>query len=293
MMSESRMHPGEVGTDATLVHRLLARQFPSWAGLRIVPVPSWGTDNALYRLGEDMVIRLPRIEWAAGGVASDFRWLPDLALRLPVAVPVPLALGKPGEGFPWSWGVYRWLEGESPAGEAPEYLAADLASFLTALHGVEMPGGPPAPRGVPLSDRDAQTRVAIGALAGEFEERAMLAAWEHALRSPGWAAAPVWIHGDLLAGNLLLHEDRLAAVIDFGGVGIGDPASDLIIAWSLFTGAARGVLREAIAVDPATWARGRGWALSWAVIARAYYRKTNRALAVVAGRTIREVLAES
>jgi aminoglycoside phosphotransferase (APT) family kinase protein len=289
------MHADEVETDAGLVRRLLAGQFPDWASLPIDPVPSSGTDNALYRLGDEMVVRLPRIRGAVAGIEKDFRWLPELAPRLPVAAPAPLARGAPAEGYPWEWGVYSWLEGENPtpgsAGDA-EGLAEDAARFIEAMHAIDPAGGPPARRGMPLAVQDERVRAALVALRGTIDTGAATAAWEEALEAPPWSRAPVWVHGDLLPGNLLLRGGRLTGVIDWAGVGIGDPACDLIIAWGLLTSETRPLFRDRLGVDDATWTRGRGWALSLALIAVPYYKDTNPEFAATARRLLGEVLAD-
>jgi aminoglycoside phosphotransferase (APT) family kinase protein len=289
------MHADEVDTDMSLVRRLLRAQFPQWAALAMERVPSTGTDNALYRLGNDMVERLPRIDWAVEGSRREREWLPRLAPLLPVAIPVLLAQGTPAEGYPWEWGVYEWLEGENPTIDGiadSDSLARDVAQFVDALHRIDLTDGPPATRGVPLAMRDDPTRTAIAALRGLIDTEATTALWEAALQTPPWSRAPVWVHGDLAPGNLLLQGARLTAVIDFAGVGVGDPACDLIVAWNLLPVAARSVFRAALDVDDATWDRGRGWALSVALIQLPYYKDTNEALAANAGHVIREVVAD-
>jgi aminoglycoside phosphotransferase (APT) family kinase protein len=298
-MTVGKMHDGEVDTNASLVRRLLAAQFPQWADLPIKRVRSAGTDNALYQLGDDMAVRLPRIYWAVGQVEKEHQWLPRLAPFLPLAIPVPLEMGKPGEGYPWHWSVYRWLEGENATIDRiadPRQAAIDLAQFITALQRIDATDGPPAvdhnSRGVPLATRDTDTREAIAALNGMIDADAATAAWEAALQAPEWDRAPVWFHGDLLPGNLLFERGRLSAVIDFGGLGVGDPACDLMIAWGLFSGESRDVFRAALAVDDATWARGRGHALSQAVIFIPYYLDTNPIGVGNARRMIDAVLAE-
>ena len=289
------MHADEVHTGVGLVRRLLAAQFPEWAALPIEPVPSAGTDNALYRLGDDMVVRLPRIHWAVGGGENAFEWLPRLAPFLPVAVPVPLAEGRPAESYAWPWWVYPWLPGENPVvGRVPEAdaLTRDIARFVEALHRVDLPGGPAAGRGVPLAMRDEPTREALTALHGMIDTDAATAAWETALRTPAWPGPPVWVHGDLAPGNLLVDGAALVGVLDFGGVGMGDPACDLIVAWNLLPAGARSLFRAELEVDDATWARARGWALSVALIQLPYYKDTNPALAANARHVIGEILAE-
>lgn len=294
------MHVDEVDTDVSLVSRLLMAQFPRWANLPIEPVRSAGTDNALYRLGKDMVVRLPRIPGAAEQVDKEQRWLPKLAPLLPLGIPVPLAEGAPGESYPWNWSIYRWLEGVNATVEStinPHETAAELAMFVAALQRVD-PAGGPSPgkhnfnRGEPLANRDGQTRAAIALLDGSVNATAATAAWEADSDAPVWRGPPTWIHGDLQPTNLLVSQGKLSAVIDFGGLGVGDPACDLILAWNFFTGETRNVFRRALRVDDATWARGRAWALSVGLIALPYYQSTNPTLAKVSRYAINEVLAD-
>ncbi|MDX6471346.1 MAG: hypothetical protein QOK22_162 [Gaiellaceae bacterium] len=289
------MHADEIDTDASLVRRLLAAQFPHWAELSIEPVASTGTDNAIYRLGDDKAVRLPRIHWAVGQVDLEVRWLSALAPLLPVAIPNVLAHGDPAEGYPWRWSVHAWLDGENPAVDRladPRALALDVAQFVRAMRRIDAAGGPPAERGVPLEKRDAPTRIAIDELQGLVDIAAAIAAWDDALATPVWDGPPVWIHGDISPGNLLLSAGRLTAVIDFGCLGVGDPACDLVPAWNLLPTEARAVFRDAVQVDDATWARGRGWALSIALIQLPYYLHSSPALAAGARHTISAVLSD-
>jgi len=225
-MSTGKMHVDEVDVDDSLVRRLLAAQLPEWAGLPIEPVHSAGTDNALYRLGDDMVVRLPRIEAATGQVDKEQQWLPRLAPHLPLAIPVPLAKGIAGKGY------------------------------------------------------------------GMLDIGAVTTVWDAALQAPAWEGPPVWIHGDLSPLNLLVERGRIGAVIDFGCLGVGDPACDLQVAWNLLSAQTRDIFRAALAVDDAMWARGRGWALSVGLIALPYYQSTNPLLAGIARHAIDEVLAD-
>ena len=292
------MHADEVPTDRVLVGRLVAAQLPQWAGLPIERVPSSGTDNAIYRLGDEVAARLPRIASAVGQIELERRWLRRLAPLLPSPIPETLAVGVPGESYPFPWSVCRWLSGENPPqdGFDSTAVAEDLGAFVAALQRVELSGAP-APgettyRGLPLSTRDADTRRSIGELEGEIDTAAATSAWEAALRAPPWEGRPVWFHGDLLPGNLLCRNGRLSAVIDFGCLGVGDPASDLIAGWSVLAGDARGAFRAALGVDDASWARGRGWALALAVMQLPYYKDTNPGMATNARHVIREVLAD-
>ncbi|MEV0352101.1 aminoglycoside phosphotransferase family protein [Nonomuraea sp. NPDC050680] len=265
-----------VSIDAALVGRLLAAQFPQWAELPVSPVEVSGMDNATFRLGEDMSVRLPRYPRWVGQVEREHRWLPRLAPHLPLPISEPLAMGAPAEGYPFPWSVYRWLPGETVAVERladPVRTASELAGFVAALQKIDATGGPGpewsnAFRGVPMGDErdsvavEARVRPKIASLRGLIDVGAVTAVWEAALAAPAWDGPPVWIHGDLAQGNLLAVEGRLSAVIDFGTLAVGDPACDLMPAWTFLSAEARGAFRAALDVDDATWARGRGWGLA-------------------------------
>lgn len=287
----AKMHADEMHTDETLVRRLLAAQFPQWAHLPIERFASPGTVNAVYRLGEDLSVRLPLVDWGVKDVEKEQQWLPRLAPLLPVAIPEVLGRGLPGEGFPWPWSVCRWLPGENP-GAGTETVAADLAAFVTAFRRAELPGGPRAYRAGPLSSVDQATRRAIGELEGMIDTAAATAIWDAAVRTPEWPGPPVWVHSDLMPGNLLVENGLLTGVIDFATTGVGDPACDLIVAWNLLSPDARAVFRAGLDVDDDTWARGRGWALSMALIQLPYYQHTNPAIAANARYVIRQVLTD-
>jgi aminoglycoside phosphotransferase (APT) family kinase protein len=291
------MHPDTHPIDDDLVRRLIAGQFPQWAGLAVERFPSGGTVNAMYRLGDAMVVRLPLVQGGAGDVSLEQEWLPRLAPCLPTPVPEVLGHGKPADWYPWPWSVCRWLPGDNPEPGAlsePVQLARDLAGFVAAMRSITAPGAPQAHRGGPAASLDVATRAAIEELRAIPQEAvdcdAATAVWEETLRTPGWDGPPVWLHADLMPGNLLVDGGRLTAVIDFGCMGAGDPACDLFPAWNLLPARAREVFREALSVDDATWTRGRGRTLSQALIALPYYRKTNPAMAGNARHVIRAVL---
>lgn len=299
-MTAGKMHENEVDIDISLVSQLLEAQFPQWADLPIERVESAGTDNALYRLGNNMVVRLPRIDWAIEQIQKEQQWLSKLALHLPLAIPTPLATGTPGEGYPWHWSVYRWLEGENATRERitdPVQAAIDLAQFIAALQQIDTTGGPlpgshNSYRGEPLATRDSETREAIASQYGTLDTDSVTTVWDTAVKAPVWHGSPVWIHGDLQAGNLLAVQGHLSAVIDFGCLGVGDPACDVMAAWLYLSAKTREVFRAVLQVDDATWARGRGWALSVGLIALPYYQNTNPILAEIARRAINEAIAD-
>ncbi|WP_211765847.1 aminoglycoside phosphotransferase family protein [Kutzneria sp. CA-103260] len=290
-----RMHADEIDTDPGLVRRLLAAQFPRWADLAVERVESAGTDNAMYRVGTELAVRLPRIPRTVDYLRREQHWPTVLAPQLPVEVPVPVALGEPGDGFPLPWTVLRWIPGSNPVvGRLadPEALALDLAEFVQALRKIDPTGGPEQQRGVPLSTpgRDSATREAIAQLHDDIDTSRALAIWDRAIALPE-PPGVFWSHGDLAPGNVLVRDGRLSAVIDFGGAGVGDPTVDLVIAWNLLPPNARQVFRTALDVDDDTWERGRAWAMSIALIQLPYYRDTNPGLVALSRHVLAEVLA--
>ncbi|MET8833490.1 aminoglycoside phosphotransferase family protein [Micromonospora sp. NPDC004540] len=287
------MHEDEVRTDSALVQRLIARQFPQWAGRPVTPVPSAGTVNAIYRLGDDLAVRLPRIEDSVGQVEFEHEWLPVLARHLPVAVPQPCAVGRPAEGYPWSWAVYRWVDGEHPTegNTDPRRFAADLGALVAGLRLADTTGARAGYRSGPLSGRDEYLREWTEAARGMVDVDAVISVWEAALAAPAWDGPPVWSHGDLLAGNVLVKDGRLCGLIDFGAAGVGDPACDAMAAWTLLDSDSRQVFRETAGFDDATWTRGKGWALTF-ISALTYYRETNPTMYALAQRAVGAVLSD-
>ncbi len=264
---------GRAGIDSALVQRLVAEQFPQWAGLPVTPVELDGWDNRTYRLGDDMSVRLPSHSMYAPAVDKEDRWLPVLAPQLPVPIPVPLATGRPGRGYPFNWSIRRWMDGSPATPEQIESMsdfAAALAEFILALQAVDPSGGPVAGahsfyRGAPPAHYDDETRRAVAALRGRIDGARALAVWDSAVAAP-WDGPPRWFHGDIAQGNLLVRAGRLAGVIDFGTCGVGDPACDLVIAWTFLSDSSRSVFRRIVDQDDDTWARARGWALWKALI---------------------------
>ncbi|MEV6248691.1 aminoglycoside phosphotransferase family protein [Streptomyces sp. NPDC051742] len=298
MEATTKTQPDDLGIDTALVERLVAGRFPQWAGLPVRAVDSAGTDNAMFRLGDDLVVRLPRVPDAAHQVEKEQRWLPLLAPHLPLDVPVPAGRAGASADFPLPWSVYRWLDGNDTY-DAPltdlAHAAVELGRFGAALRALDATGGPASFRGGHVTAwEDGNLPRAVRDLAadGAVDAELATASWETVLRLPQWDGPPVWIHGDLLPGNLLGRDGRLSAVIDFGGLGTGDPACDMMPAWTLFTADTRPLFREAARVDDATWARGRGWALCWGLVTEHYYRGRNPVLASVAHRTWSEALAD-
>ena len=280
------MHPEKFPIDAALVRRLVATQFPQWADLPVEPVAFGGWDNRTFHLGDHMTVRLPSAAAYALQVEKEQRWLPRLAPHLPLPIPVPLAMGVPAEDYPWHWSVYRWLDGEIATIETHRRSAANSRrrwrDFLVALQRIDATGGPPPGphnfyRGGPLTVYDGETRQALAALEGRIDTGAAREVWEAALAAT-WRGQPVWVHGDVASGNLLVRDGVLSAVIDFGSSAVGDPACDLYIAWTFLEGESREAFRAALPLDEATWARGRGWTLWKALITLAAPPRHQRAL---------------
>lgn len=287
----TRMHTDELELDEALVRRLLGEQFPEWAGLPLRRVEPTGTVNAIFRLGDGLSVRLARRAGPTEADSKEHDWLPRLAPSLPVQVPVPVARGAPTGYYPWFWDVHTWVEGETvPVDEIDTIQAArDLAALVAALRRVSPQGAPPG-RGIPLAERDEETRYWLARFDGDTS---VTAEWERALAAPPWDGPPVWHHGDLDARNWLVRDGRISGVIDWGSMGIGDPACDVMVAWKLHSRSARDAFREALPVDDATWERARGWAVSQAVAALAYYTtESNPTLYREAERWLELVLSE-
>jgi aminoglycoside phosphotransferase (APT) family kinase protein len=286
--------------DAALARRLVDAQFPHWSGLPITRVEVDGVDNRTFRLGEALTVRLPSGDWYAEQVDKEQRWLPVLAPQLPLPIPVPVARGVPAAGYPYAWSVYRWLDGEIAA-RAPiadlTAFATHLARFLRELGRAGARGGPPPGRhnffrGGPLSTYAAETEATLAALGDEVPRGAAERVWAHAMAA-AWEDEPVWFHGDVATGNLLVRDGRLAAVLDFGSSGVGDPACDVVIAWTRFAGRSRAAFRAELGADAGTWSRGRGWGLWKALISlRGDLERGARDAAAEQKRIIAEVLAD-
>lgn len=285
--------------DAGLVRRLIAAQFPEWADLPVSPIVPNGWDNRTFRLGEHMSVRLPSAAAYVAQVEKEHRWLLVLQPHLPLPIPAPLAKGMPALGYPWPWSIYRWIEGETAADDrttSPIEFARSLAEFLISLHRIDTTDGP-APgqhnfyRGGPLAIYESETRAALSALKGHLDVAAAEKVWTAAVNSH-WLRPPVWVHGDIASDNLLVQHGKLCAVIDFGCLAVGDPACDLVIAWTAFNNESRETFRAALCLDDNTWARARGWAL-WKALITAAGRDNDQRVVQNSRRVIGEILADT
>lgn len=290
----------DLNINTALVQELVASQFPQWKNLLVRPVDQSGWDNRSFRLGEEMLVRLPSAECYVSQVDKEQKWLPKLSPFLPLQIPSPLGFGKPDRGYPWKWSIYRWIDGK-PATlfenvNNKEDFALTLGEFLVALQKVDSTGGPIAGpqnffRGGNMGVYDHETRSAIEVLKSRIDVRSAIEVWESAL-STTWQKSPVWIHGDIAPGNLLVKKEKLSAVIDFGQLGIGDPACDLAIAWTFMQGKSQHIFKTTLSLDDDTWARGRGWALWKALISVVGLKGINSERAVQHFQTIEAVIVD-
>jgi len=276
-VAQAKRHDDEFPVDEPLVRRLLRAQFPQWAELPLQPVHPSGTDHTLFRLGDELVVRMPCVERVVQQSAREATWVPYLAPQLPLELPIPVAMGQPAEGFPWNWSIVRWIDGQHATVDNIDLdrAAVDLARFVGALHACDPTGGPPASastawRGAPLSVWDGRLEPWIAKLEGEPGIAEAVAVFEEARAAPEWDRDPVWFHGDL-TGNLIARDRRVVGVID-SGYGVGDPACDLMPGWILFRGATRARFFAEVGLDDATILRSRGWAIAPALIGMSYYR---------------------
>lgn len=295
-----QVHADEPVVTLASVHALIEAQFPQWAYLPLEPVEPAGTDHSLFRLGERLAVRMPRTAAAALQVEKTRQWLPDLARELPLAVPAPVAQGVPAQGYPFVWSITDWIDGDTVAVAPPTdpvAAAGALGGFVAALRRIDPRDGPRpgehnAHRGCPLAAREARTRACLGELDGMLDTAPLVEAWQHALDASRAKSRSTWIHGDLVPGNLLQRGGRLAAVIDFGLLGVGDPAADLMAGWTVFDARSRPRFRATSGANDAEWSRGRGWAVSFGAIALPYYLPRRHPLAAVALETLRQVRAD-
>lgn len=301
IVAGERLHDGEVQADEELVRRLLDDQHPALVDLPVRRIASTGTDHAVFRLGDALVVRMPRIGWAEQHVEREATWLPIIGRELPVGTSRPVVVGEPGLGFPFRWLVSMWLPGtdllaaltDDDGGDIDQVaVARDLATFLRALRAVDPDDGPePGKRGRRLVVHDAWVRSCIEGLADEIDAARAFELWDAALAAESWPEPKVWLHGDLLPGNVVVREGRVAGVIDWASTGVGDPACDLVMAWSLSL-EARAVFREEVDLDDATWARARGWAIEQAVPFIPYYESTLPGAVAITRQRLANVLAE-
>ncbi len=299
-MSSTRMHDNEVDIDVTLAHRLLAEQLPAYLALPLRRVASGGTDNAVFRLGDNLALRMPLQPGAVGGLLKEVRWLPVVAPHLSLDVPEVVTTGGPGAGYPFPWTVVRWLAGDDALTghlDSMHETAQALGHFVAELQGIDIadapwPGSEGFVRGLPLVGRDAAFRANLAQCEGLLDVERVAQVWDDALAAPDWRGPPVWLHADLLPGNLLVRGGRLAGVLDFGAMATGDPAYDVTPAWHVLDRASRPVFREIVGADDATWRRARGLVVSGGVIALPYYLHSNPSMVATARRGIAAVLAD-
>jgi aminoglycoside phosphotransferase (APT) family kinase protein len=299
-MSVAELPRENVAVNTELVGELIYDQFPEWVDLPLTPFSSQGTDNAVFRLGEEMVVRLPQTPKASLQVEKEQMWLPKLAPHLSIPIPTLLGVGKPTHQYSWSWSVYDWLEGDIATveriGDRADQAARSLGKFITSLQAFPAEDGPlPGEhnfyRGVPLADRDGAVQLALASVRGIIDVRKASQARDNALQVPAWNGSPKWIHGDLADSNILWSNEDISAVIDFGGSCVGDPACDLMIGWDILADA-REVFRETVEPDTDSWDRGRGWALSTGLITLSRFAESRPTIAKCAVHKITQSITD-
>jgi aminoglycoside phosphotransferase (APT) family kinase protein len=301
-----RLHHDEVRIDEDLVQQLLGNQLPDLANLDLQLITAQGTDNVVFRLGAELSVRLPRKSSAVRSLLIEREWLPRVAPRLPLAVPLPVASGEPSDAYPFPWMVCTWVGGTPlpPGGGLSARDVDTLAEFVTALQALEVTGGPqvqPGQRAGPVAAYDAVARAALRDVlalkaAGRIEpdlvdEDVAVSVWRAAVEAPAWQGPGAWVHRDLQGGNLLTVDGRLSGILDFGGLAVGDPAGDVMAAFHVFSDESRSMFGTAVGADNATWARARGWALTQGLEALPYYLDTHPGMVAMARRVIRATLS--
>lgn len=287
------MHDNEYEINQALVKNLLALQFPQWADFDVRVMDSAGTDNKMYRLGHEMVVRLPRLKSAVDSLAKEAQYLPELAPHLPLNIPEILGKGCPTDEYPFPWLICKWLDGKSPVESKDIDLlkaATDLGNFVCAFQSIENLNGPACRRGQPLSLCDAETRTSIPLLKDEYDVSKVEYVWNECVSAASWQGGNKWIHGDLHPGNILVKDGKISAIIDFGLTGVGDPAVDLMVAWTILDAQTRDTFHTIVNPDVNTWGRGRGWALRLGILGYPYYKTSNPVFAEIAKRALDEAL---
>lgn len=289
------MHPDEFHINANLVRELLTEQFPNWSKLDLQEILPKGTDNAMFKLASDKLVRLPRTKQSATNIEKELLWLPKFSSLLPIAIPTLLGSGSANKKYPLPWVIYNWLEGKSTDKEGDIDLgqaAVNLGNFVVAMQKIDPTNGPKCNRGQPLNKCNKGVLESIESLKGEYDTNLLTKIWESTLETPAWSGDPVWIHGDLHSGNILVKNKKITAIVDFGLAGIGDPAADMMLAWTVLDAENREIFRSIAKPDDHTWARGRGWAFALGALGYPYYRKSNPEFAHIAKRSLDEVIAD-
>lgn len=295
MMNQAKMHPDEYDITPRLVRHLIARQFPAWAHMPLIPVEHQGSCNVMYKLGDDKVIRLPRNKTFSDTLEREFSYLQDITSHLPLTIPHPLEHGKPDKEYPFSWAIYHWIQGTTLSHASLidyDQAARDIGIFVSTLRKTSRTKRAQSQRDTTLQSRDERTRNAIPLLNDLFDSNLLMKLWDDALEVPPWTGEHTWIHGDLHPGNVLVNNGELNAVIDFAFAGIGDPAIDLMIAWNFLTPTTRKIFYEYAETDSTTWNRGRGWALTFGIMTYRYFRTINSTLATISKKMIHEVILD-
>ena len=288
-----KMHEDEIEVNEEIVKALIAEQFPSYKDLPVKRIHTKGTVNAIFKLGDELCVRMPILDWANDALHVEYRVLPIISKNVSLSVPEVIEKGKPNNSFPFDWAIYRWIKGETYDNSLAEETGVmeALAGFITELRSINVTGDLPKAGRRPLLELDEVTIKTIHDCEGDIDTKAALMIWQEIHNMKPWDGKPVWIHADLLKPNLIVFNNRLSAIIDFGGAGIGDPAFDIIPAWATLSNKTRGLFRKLLNVDDETWLRAKAYALHQAVLILPYYRRTNPAFSELAKSTINSILS--
>ena len=284
----------------SIAENLIKQQFSPIENLSVKPAQATGSDNFIFRVGNDLLIRLPRHASSESQLKKEIKWLPLLSEVLPVSIPQIYFKGSPAPEFPFQWGIFKWIDGsiyDPLLFENTDHIVNTMVHFIHALWKADPSNGPEYGehnnfRGQPLAERDKQTTEAIKTLPHFYKQETLTSLWNTACTMNVWNKPYIWVHGDLHWGNILTKNDNLSGIIDFGSLGLGDPAVDVMCAWILFSPEKRRLFKQKINVDTPTWTRGMGWALSFAAIALPYYLPKKHILADIASFTLDNIMAD-
>lgn len=289
------MHNDEVRIDDQLVTELLRNQFHQWLNLPLSRIAPEGTDHVMFKLGEDKVVRLPRILSAAKNLKREYDFLDLLAGKVSMPIPKLIALGRPDKNYPFYWSIGTFLHGKNLSVDVGFDLldaVESLALFVNELHDVDTSLGVECRRGVHPKTYTVDVMASMEQLKDCYDISQLKKCWQSIVVTPDWCGAPKWIHGDLHPGNFLVLDKKISAIIDFGLAGIGDPACDLMVAWTLLDTKARAIFKKAIQIDEDSWRRAKGWAFYLGVMGYPYYKSSNPVFAAIAKRSLDEVLLD-
>lgn len=294
-MAENKLHDDEVDIDIKIVRKLLDEQFPQYKQEELMSMRTSGTDNRMFNLGSDKLVRLPRTEGAVASLEKEALWLPQIGPKLPIEVPIPIHTGKSSKEYPFPWLICPFLEGASPNNSNPldqEQAVLDLAKFIKQMQKLNTKNAPTCSRGQHIKIRDNTVKKYIPLLKEEYDISLLSEIWDSVINTPEWKGLSYWIHGDLHEGNILSKKGKIIAVVDFGLCGVGEPSCDYMCAWTLLGKESREKFKSLLNPDPSCWKRGLGWSFSMGILGYPYYKKTNPVFAEIAKRSMDQAIED-